>query len=64
MFTPEEQAEGKEFLAAIRSRTDPHNPDAPTPVALHPSPTVKSIRAMLAEAKAFFAEVSPSLMPL
>ena len=61
MFTPEERANAEEFLAAIRKRTDPYNPDPHTPVELHPSPTMKTLRGTLTEAKAFLAEV---ILPL
>ena len=62
MFTPEEGGNAEEFLAAIRRRTNPFRDDSePSPIKLHPSPTVKELRAMLTEAKAFLGEVRPLL---
>ena len=58
MLTPEERGDAEDFLAAIRRRTNPFREDSePSPIKLHPSPTVKGLRAMLAEAKAFLGQV-------
>ena len=58
MFTPEERGSAEDFLAAIRKRTNPFRDSSEAnPVELHPSPSVKSLRAVLTEAKAFLGEV-------
>ena len=57
MLTPEENDNVEEYRAAMRMRTDPSQSYEPSPIRFHPSPTVKRLRGMLTEARAFLGEV-------